>query len=1555
MTSSQTGQELIATLQQSITASLLPGDEPPSPERVHAAASFLATVAAGRGGDAFSLRAEAMPGEGGKSRATRVAMINTDMPFLVDSVAAAIASLGYAIDLLFHPVVPRGAGAPGESMIYVELGALDTTARTGLVEVLSGTLRDVHAAVADWRAMQAAMHTDADALARAGRHEGAALFNWFADGALTQLGHVRHGRDGSSGGALGIARTSPEPISRATVESAFAWFDASLADGAERVRWPLIVKSAQISQVHRRAPLDVFLVPELRDGRVVALSAHTGLWTSAALATPPGQVPRLRAQLAALGDGHMFAAGGHDSKALVHVLTKLPHDLIIALADADVERVALALMSLIDRPRPRLALVEEPLGRRLFAFVWLPRDAFSSALRRDIAAMLEHAADAKVIDWTVEVESNAIAELRFTLDMRDANAGLPDEASLETRLRVLLQGWSEALADELALAGAGPRAEALVARYADAFPASYRAMYGAGEAAMDLLQLVGLPAKPAQAGVPPRALRLYPAAAGAKGDEAAGRLRLKLYQREGALTLSEAVPALENFGFRVIDTVPTVVGSGARTLGHIHDFTLLAPTGAQLSPERLAACEAALAAVTNGLGEDDPFNRLIVAVGLAAAEANWLRAWYRYLRQAGLSYSIGTAVDALVSAPAVTRGLVALFRARHDPQEVDRAAAETAAEEAIAAGLAGVAAINDDRLLRAFRNVVLAMQRTNAFAPAAAEALACKFDSALVPGLPAPLPWREIFVYSARVEGIHLRAGPVARGGLRWSDRRDDFRTEVLGLMKAQRVKNAVIVPTGAKGGFYPKRLPDPARDRDGWAAEGRGAYQTFIRALLSITDNIAGGDVVHPAEVTVRDGEDPYFVVAADKGTATFSDTANALAEEAGFWLDDAFASGGSKGYDHKAMGITAKGGWISVQRHFREMGVDVQTDPVRVAGVGDMSGDVFGNGMLLSKSIQLVAAFDHRHIFLDPAPDAAKSHAERARLFALPRSSWADYNTALISPGGGVFPRGQKEIPLSAEVRAMLGVDDAVIDPEALIRAILTAPVDLLWFGGIGTYLRASHEGNAVGDPANDAIRVTAKQLRVKVIGEGANLGCTQAGRIEFALAGGRINTDFIDNSAGVDCSDKEVNIKIALASAKAAGRLDEDARVNLLVSMTQDVSALVLEDNRLQALALSVAAAGGAAAVAPALRLIEALEEAGQLDRATEGLADNDTLSRRAMDGAGLTRPELAVLLASAKLTVQAALEASAVPDDGGLDGELVAAFPPQMQQTFAGDIADHRLRREIIATRLANRLINRLGPVHPFELAEEEGVGLAEVTAAFLTAERLFGMAALWARIDAAAMPEPARIQLFARAAEAMRSHMADLLRAGAGQVPPLQLAHELAPGVGQIDAALTQLLKAEASALSARIRTGLAEADAPAELADAVARLFDLDASVGLAALARDTGAEVMALARAFVMLGGPLGLDWAQTTAVRMAPSDPWERLLIAGVARDLQQMRFEFLRRLDLTGRDPQQVVADWLAERETRVRQFRATTERARMQTAVTPAMLARIAGQARNLFGR
>lgn len=1566
--------QLQASLAARLSGSLLPGDTPFASDKVSEAAAFMLQAALRRdaGDPTISLVSAS-----NKHRFMRIAIINDDMPFLVDSVAATIAAQGLSIDRLVHPVVPVNRSAKGEllaipdgmdaaqldsapaqeSMMYIETMRIDARQRRELERVLRVTLGDVSAAVNDWQKLRDAMCADAVLL---GEGEGAELLRWLDGGMLTQLGHLTRRRDGTHSQLLGICRRSAKQVlADASYDRAFAWFDLALSNKAKaaRLKAPLIIKANLLSQVHRRVPLDLFIVPIIEDGKVAALSIHAGVWTSAALAAPPSHVPRLRNRLAELIDKFHFDNRGHAGKALVHALTALPHDLMISFPKRDIERVATTMMSLVDRPRPRLAMVQAALSRHLFAFVWLPRDMLSTQVRTQIQNLLESGANAELLDWSLQVEGGNLAMLRFVLDIRGGH-DLATEATLENALQNMLRGWAEAVESELGHHLESGRAAAIATRFAEAFPLSYRSEYGAAEAGLDILRMRHLSAT--DAGLLPAAplgrdARLYHL----EGDPE-GQLRLKIYDGGGALPLSDSVPALENFGFRILAETPTILDGGQ--LGAIHDFTLGLPEEDRVADllGRSGAIEEAIAAVLNGTAEDDPFNRLVIGTGLSAQEADWLRAFYRYLRQAGMGFTIYTVVDALRRAPAVTAALIALFTAMHDPAfEGDREAAAKKAGSAIKQGLSQVAAINDDRLLRQYQALIGAILRTNAFVGPSAEALAFKIKSKLVPNLPKPVPWREIFVYSRRVEGIHLRAGPVARGGLRWSDRRDDFRTEVLGLMKAQRVKNAVIVPTGAKGGFYPKLLPSPEKDREAWAAEGKASYQIFIRTLLSITDNIVDDKVVHPENVVIHDGDDPYFVVAADKGTATFSDIANGIAESRDFWLDDAFASGGSNGYDHKAMGITARGAWVSVQRHFLEMGVDVQSDPVRVIGCGDMSGDVFGNGILLSKTIQLVAAFDHRHIFIDPDPDAATSWKERARMFALPRSSWEDYDASLISKGGGVFSRSLKQIPLSPQARKALGIDAKTMEPDALISKILSAPVDLIWFGGIGTYIKSSAENNiAVGDPANDSLRVDANMIGAKVIGEGANLGITQAGRIEFSIRGGRCNTDFIDNSAGVDCSDHEVNIKIALAAAKRAGKLSEKKRVALLASMTDEVGAMVLEDNRLQALTISIAEIGGAKASASQIRLIETLEEKGDLDRQTEGLGDGATLARRASDGVGLTRPELAVLLSSTKLLLQDAIENSSLPDDPAMEETLLAYFPAPMRKTFKTQILGHALRREIIATVLANKVINCLGLVHPFELAEEESAELAQVASAFFAAVELFEIDRLWEQLDTADLPEAARLMLFERTASAVRGQMADLLRRSGSTSRPSQVVEDLAYGIHELSNAKDSLLAAEARQQSGNLRASFIAAGTPEKLAAQVAHLYDIDGSVGLASLSLDAEIGAPKLTKAFTDLGALLGLDWAQGTAALMEPSDVWERLLVAGLARDFQQMRLEFLRRLSRRKNaktDPAGAVAAWAEENAAAIRQFRAMIGRAQAQSPVAPAVLAQIASQARNVLGR
>lgn len=1536
-----TQKRLSAAIAERLLAGALPGEvEGMSDTARDDAAAFVAAVARRRPPGTPAIALDNQTGED-KGRMMRLAVINDDMPFLVDSIASIIAAHDVPIDRIIHPVIPVTRDAAGdlvsvgdgtrESMIYIEMRRAEARVRRAIEAELTASLAHVRSAVEDWGALQAAMTHDAHRLRAADDDEGAALLEWFRDRNMTLLGHELWSVDGQTTAKLGIARHDFDVplLAEGSRRLALAWFEKG-GKGA------LLLKSNCLSTVHRRVPLDLVLVPVREGGRITALSLHAGLWTSGALHTSPFEVPVLRERLRAMQAKFGFDPKGHTGKALTHALSALPHDLTTAFQPEALEAIALTAMSLADRPRPKLAMVRSTLGRHLFAFVWLPRDDVTTARRVAIGEMLAEAADASVLNWSIALDDGVVALIRYTLDTRQADR-TPDVAKLDDAIEKMVRGWAPAVEAALGDHVSEARAARLALRHAGAFPNGYRIAASPEEAARDILRLADLADDDA------RSVRISQQAA------KPGELRIKIYRTGGPLALSDAVPVFENFGFRVLEEIPTALVGDEQA--YIHDFAVSVPGGGHL--DHVDTVEQAIAAVLEGRAENDAFNRLIVESAIAPASVTLLRAWFRYLRQTGMSYGLVTVVDALRRAPAVTNALIERFAAAHDPARADAADAVKAADAEIEAGLVKVSAIDDDRILRSLRGVVAATLRTNAFAPAAAEALAFKLDSAQVPGLPKPLPWREIWVYSPRVEGIHLRAGPVARGGLRWSDRRDDFRTEILGLMKAQRVKNAVIVPTGAKGGFYPKLLPNPAVDRDAWLAEGTESYRIFIRTLLSVTDNIVNGAVVHPDGVRIHDGEDPYFVVAADKGTATFSDVANAIALERNFWLGDAFASGGSVGYDHKAMGITAKGAWVSVQRHFAERGVDVQTQPITVVGCGDMSGDVFGNGLLLSKAVKLVAAFDHRHIFLDPDPDPATSWDERARLFALPRSSWADYDAALISKGGGVFSRGDKSVTVSAEAAAVLDIAPGAIEPAALISAILKSPSDLIWFGGIGTYVKAAAENNAtVGDPANDRLRVDAEEVRATAIGEGANLGVTQAARIAFAERGGRINTDFIDNSAGVDCSDNEVNIKIALNREMAEGRLAYDARNTLLAGMTDDVAHLVLEDNRLQTLALSIMENDGPIAVPSYVRVIEMLEAAGRLDRRVEGLGGNEELLRRAQEGAGLTRPELAVLLASAKLALQDAIEARRLGYDDTMRPDLHAAFPAAMQADFAEAIDRHRLRGEIVATKLANRIVNRVGVLHPFELAEEEGAAMGEIAAMFVAAERIFDLPALWQAIETGDMPEAARIALFEEVAVAARSHVADLLRAAKPGEGPGAIVARLGGAIQALDRQSKTLLKDEARAGSDRIAERLVAAGAPRALVEKVVRLFEMDGAVGLADLAERSGADETALTHAFTHLGQVLGLDWAQTVAARITTGDPWERLLIAGLARDFQQLRLEFLARAQGS---PQAAVETWLEANGPRVAQFADVVRRARSAPVPNAAMLAQIAGQARVLLGR
>ena len=1511
---------------------------------------------------------------GDSRRRTAIAISNDDMPFLVDSVTNALSARGLSIFRLLHPILdvcrdPDGGllevspadrevlpeGRRRESLIYLETSAIPQGEREPLERALLEILVDVRVSVADWRAMLKKLERAAESLGEArisvaadSVMEAKSFLNWLADDNFTLLGYASYDFKGvlddesvqpEMEDGLGLLRDPDFELWRGV--GGYESLPVALRSFMAVPDPILITKANTLSRVHRSAYFDVISVKRYDDeGKVCGEYRFVGLFTSAALARSPDHVPIMRKKVSAVREALGFDPQSHSGKALTHVLETYPRAELFLTSEERLTDMARGMLSLLDRPRPKIFTRIDPFGRFISAVVFVPREVYTGTLRERIGAMLAEAFDARLTRFDVELRAEGLARVQFFLATLPGEVPDIEERALDQRLRDLVRGWDEDL-EAAMLARLGPeRTDALALTYERGFSASYRDQFTGEAAAVDVERLESL------ASDADRQVHFY-----RRPPDAAHQLRIKIYRTGSIIPLSEMVPVLEAFGFKVIEEFPFDTPTETRH-GWIHDFMVENPTGEAIDLDFLKEhAEGALRAVMIGERENDAFNTLVVGVQLRSEEVAWLRAYYRYLRQSVLSYGLLTVVDALAAHPVMTRALVGLFRARFGDVEGDRQSAMREARREVKRGIQGVEAIDEDRILRLYRDVIEATLRTTAFAPDA-QTLAFKIESAKVPGLPAPVPYREIWVYSPRVEGIHLRGGPIARGGLRWSDRRDDFRTEVLGLVKAQMVKNAVIVPTGSKGGFYPKQLP-PVSEREAWLAEGQAAYRIFINALLSLTDNVVQGETVPPQDVVCHDDPDPYLVVAADKGTATFSDIANAISVERGFWLGDAFASGGANGYDHKAMGITARGAWVSVQRHFREMGIDVQSEPVRVVGIGDMSGDVFGNGMLLSRTLKVVAAFDHRHIFIDPDPDPETSFKERERLFALPRSSWEDYDKGLISAGGGVFSRAQKSIELSDTIQAMLELP-AEVGPNELMRAILKADADLLWFGGIGTYVKASGESDsAVGDRTNDDIRVEARELRVKVIGEGANLGITQPGRIAFAQLGGRVNTDFIDNSAGVDCSDNEVNIKIALQEPLRKDRLTVEARNDLLREMTDGVAALVLRDNVMQTQALSVAEAGGAATLPAFQRVIQQMEAERRLDRRVEQLPADDLLTQRAAAGAGLERPELAVLLAYAKMSLYEAIVDSDLPDDPLLEEDLFFAFPEELQTRFANEIRAHKLRREIIATKLANQIVNRGGIALAFELAEEHTVPLSRVAAAFVAARELFGFRILWRTIDAAELEPAVQITLHKRSTVGLQIHISDLIDAMPADQSPSEAVETLGDRIEGLREARETLLRTEPKAALERVRQELTAARAPADL---IERLIEIEAMNGAAMIARLAWvhkSDPCDVAAAYTYLGEKLGLDWAHATASHLNPSDPWERLLAASLARDFQGMRLDLIERIAPRDENLNAAVEIWLAENEAATARLSQTIARARAAGSTTPAMLAHVASQARGIL--
>ncbi|MGF1543164.1 MAG: NAD-glutamate dehydrogenase [Parvularculaceae bacterium] len=1456
-----------------------------------------------------------------------------DRPFIVDSISGALADAGKPVSSFVNAVVDvrrdtegaRAAARGGagetvrESMIYAEMDPpVDDAEIDYLYSEIQRIFDDVTMAVDDWEPMRARLARCIAQLERsqppgADREmfrESIEFLKWLWDNRLAFLGARRYDYDSATGKFehdqsldLGIARDGSKRILKSTYTES-GDLSPAVRDFIDSPEPVLIAKANAKSIVHRRVQMDYIGVKSYAlDGRVTGEDRFIGLFTADAYNRPASDLPVLRAKVRKVVEGAGFMPGSHNEKALRNILDTYPRDEIFQ-SDIDALRgIALGILRLFKRPRTKLFLRRDRFDRFVSAIVFVPRDSFSSTVREEIGEMLADAFNGRIASFNPSFGDALLVRVHFIISIEPGAPDGPGIIELTRRCREITRGWSDALLEELREAHGGAAPTGLFARYKNAFDAGYLERQSPLDALADIGALEAMGAR-AQ-----RAFR--------RAGDPDHAINLKLYSRGAPMPLSDLIPRLENLGLNVIEEANFSVrtreddyanGAGAAETTWINDFHAEQKHKRPIVVDAVKPkLEAAFGAVLAGETEDDGFNALVVAAGLDWREAWVLRAAAKYALQTGSPMSQSYIEDTLVRHPDVARALVGVFHARFDPalrraggeEDLDaRAHAAQAAEDRVRELLEGVDSLDEDRIIRRFLNFFKSVTRTNYYQKGVdgrpRSCIAFKIDPQGLGEIPDPKPFREIFVSGPRVDGVHLRFGPVARGGLRWSDRREDFRTEVLGLVKAQRVKNAVIVPSGAKGGFFPKQLPVDG-DRAEIFEEGRRAYQCFIRALLDVTDNIVDGDTRPPADTVIWDDPDPYLVVAADKGTATFSDTANDIATSYGFWLGDAFASGGSAGYDHKAMGITARGAWEAVKRHFREMGKDIQEEPFTAAGVGDMSGDVFGNGMLLSKKIKLVAAFDHRDIFIDPDPDPETSWAERARLFGLARSSWVDYDKALISKGGGVFSRASKSIALSEEARKLLDIKEASATPTDVIRAILKSRVELFWLGGIGTYFKAKGEENwRVGDRANDAIRIDADEMRMRVVGEGANLGLTQEARIAFARKGGRINTDAVDNSAGVDSSDHEVNIKILLAGAIERGDLEPSARDALLKEMTDDVGAHVLKHNYDQTRAITLMCARAASDHDSYARFINTLEQAGRLDRALETLPSDRRLATMRANGEALTRPELSVLTAYAKMHLFDALVASDAPNDPMTERELFDYFPERVRE-FKDAVAGHRLRREIVATRLANEVVDTCGATFVSRMTEATGASPAEVTLAYEGARRIHDLSRFADAVNALDNKVPASLQadLYLTASELIRSAVYRFLNdadaMGALEADGVKgLVERFKDPIADLRRDMRDVLSPKAAdALEAR-EADWRKAGAPAEIAAEAAMMPALEFASDIVNLSRRTGWDEIPIGMAFFAVGDRFEIAATRVRAQQTTYPQHFERLAVRRLTEEL-------------------------------------------------------------------
>ncbi len=1478
---------------------------------------------------------------------TVVEVVAEDMPFLVDSVTQQLIADGRDVHLVVHPIfvvrrdvtgelievldVPtasltsgqRGEGWPddavAESWMHVQIDREpDPEVVAEMENHLASVLEDVRTAVEDWPKMKQAALTVADALAddapedltqEAGEAER--LMRWLVDENFTFLGYREYALEGDEGQerlravhgtGLGILRYDQPQDS-----SSFERLPSTVRAKARERRVLILTKANSRSTVHRSTYLDYVGVKAFGpDGAVTGERRFLGLFTSAAYTESVRRVPVVDTKITEVLERAGLSPASHSGKDLLAILETYPRDELLQTDSDQVYETAISVLHLQERRRTRLFLRTDDYGRFVSALIFLPRDRYTTAVRLRMQQILTDAFHADNVDYTTRVSESVLARLHYVLRPA-AGEELPevDVPALEARLVEATRTWEEDLAEALTREVGEVEAGRLQGAWGKGFPEAYKEDFAARVAVGDLRRIEAA-VTDHDCGRGDTALEtvLYEPVGGLADER-----RFKLFRCE-PLSLTTVLPFFRNLGVEVTDERPYEIENSDGSIAYIYDFGLRYPGLSQSAASRDMLTDAFEAAWA-GRSESDGFDQLVIAAGLTWRQIVVLRAYAKYLRQIGSTFSQDYVEATLLANCSIARRLVSLFEARFDPDlgggRLDlpgRSETADALVEEIEAALDKVASLDADRILRAYLGLITATVRTSFYQVDGdgqpKSYVAIKLDPKRVPELPEPRPVHEIWVYSPRVEGVHLRFGAVARGGLRWSDRREDFRTEILGLVKAQTVKNSVIVPTGAKGGFVAKQLPDPG-EREAWMAEGVASYTTFISALLDVTDNLvpdadagpAGRRVDAPPRVVRHDGDDTYLVVAADKGTASFSDIANGVAAEYDFWLGDAFASGGSVGYDHKAMGITARGAWESVKRHFREMGHDTQTQPFTVVGVGDMSGDVFGNGMLLSDQIRLVAAFDHRHVFLDPDPDPATSYAERRRLFELSRSSWDDYDTSLLSAGGGVYSRAAKSVPISAPVRERLGLPDGTkaMTPAQLMKAILSSPADLLWNGGIGTYVKASTEDHgAAGDKANDAIRVNGDELRVKVVGEGGNLGLTQRGRIEAAGAGVRVNTDAIDNSAGVDCSDHEVNIKILLDQVVADGDLTSKQRNRLLAEMTDEVARLVLRDNYEQNVLLGNARRQAVGMLSVHARLMRMLEADVGLDREIEFLPGPAEIELRINEGAGLTSPESAVLVAYAKIALSAEILASDVPDDPWFQHVLQRYFPQPLVERYADRLGAHPLRREIVTTWVANDVVNRGGITFAFRAVEETGATVAQVVRAYVVAREVFGLEDFVARVEKLDNTVSTALQtdLYLEFRRLVDRAARWLLQNRPGELDVQAEIDRFGPVTARWRGAMADVLVGSDRERFVRGATEMRSQGVDEETAQWAAGLLDEFSMLDVAELAQTTGQPVEEVASVYFAVSDRYALDAMLSRISYLKRANRWEALARGALRDDL-------------------------------------------------------------------